>query len=93
MIGSFKHKGLKKLYEDDESRKLNQNQVAKIQRILSALSVSTTADDMRLPAYGLHQLTGNLEGHYAVTVSGNWRITFRFDDGGVPQDVDLQNYH
>ena len=47
---------------------------------------------MNLPGFGLHKMRGQLEGHYAVSVSGNWRVTFRFEDGDVA-DVDYLDYH
>jgi proteic killer suppression protein len=57
--------------------------------VLDAASVTS---DMDLPGYRLHKLSGNLKGHRAVTVSGNWRVTFRFEDANA-FDVDLIDYH
>ena len=56
------------------------------------LDVATTPEDMDLPGYSLHELTGDRAGQYAVSVNGNWRIVFRFD-GDTPEDVDLVDYH
>ena len=92
MIGSFKHKGLKRLYEKDDASKLKADQVKKIQRILSLLDIAEAPGDLDLPGYGLHPLKGELKGHYAVSVNGNWRITFRLESGHA-QDVDLVDYH
>lgn len=92
MIGSFKHKGLKRLYEKDDASKLKADQVKKIQRILSLLDIADAPGDLDLPGYGLHPLKGELKGHYAVSVNGNWRITFRMELGNA-QDVDLVDYH
>ena len=50
------------------------------------------SSDIDLPGYRLHRLKGNLKGHWSVTISGNWRITFRFEDGEA-LDVDLVDYH
>ena len=47
---------------------------------------------MRLPGFRLHELKGSLKGHWAVSVSGNWRVTFRFEDGAAV-DVDYLDYH
>ncbi len=92
MIGSFKHKGLKRLYEKDDESKLSHEQLPKIRRILSALDAATESDDMDFPGFRLHPLKGELAGSFAVSVTGNWRITFRFE-GETPTDVDLVDYH
>lgn len=92
MIGSFKHKGLKRLYDKDDGSKLKADHLRKITRILSLLDVATSPQDLDLPGFGLHALKGDLKGHYSVSVSGNWRITFRYENG-QPQDVNLVDYH
>lgn len=92
MIGSFKHKGLKRLYEKDDPSKLKPDQVKKIRRILSLLDIADSANDLDLPGFGLHPLKGGLDGHFAVKVNGNWRITFRIESGNA-QEVDLVDYH
>ena len=66
--------------------------VEKLRDILSTLDRSRTHQDMDLPGYRLHRLRGNLADHYAVSVSGNWRVTFRFEDGDAV-DVDYLDYH
>ncbi len=60
--------------------------------MLTALDVASQAEDMNAPGSGLHSLKGNLAGHWAVTVSGNWRLTFAFDEEDAAQ-VDYQDYH
>lgn len=92
VIESFKHKGLKRLYDKGDGSKLNADHLQKIKRILALLDVATNPQDLDLPGFGLHRLKGDLKGHYAVSVSGNWRITFRFEDG-QPHDVNLVDYH
>lgn len=92
MIGSFKHKGLKRLYEKDDTSKLNPDQLRKIKRILSLLDIAEAPSDLDVPGFDLHPLKGALKGHFAVSVSGNWRITFRIESGHA-QDVDLVDYH
>ena len=66
--------------------------IAKLTRILSKLDESHSPWDMDLPGYRLHALSGELRGHYAVQVSGNWRVTFRFE-GEDACDVDYVDYH
>jgi len=92
MIESFAHKGLRRLFEKDDSRALNPEHVEKITLILAALDAAATVEAMNLPSFRLHRLTGNLRGFWAVTVRANWRIIFRFADG-VASDVDLLDYH
>lgn len=91
MIRSFRHRGLKRLYERGDESRVNQNQLSKIKRILSMLDAATQPEDMNIPGWRFHPLRGDSKDHYAVWVSGNWRITFRFDD--EPRDVDLVDYH
>lgn len=92
MIERFKHKGLKKLFEDDDRRKLPAAHRDKIGRILARLNEAVTVQDMGLPGYQLHPLKGDLAGFWAVSVSGNWRIIFRFENGGA-YAMDLIDYH
>ena len=66
--------------------------ISRLTDILAALDHSRTPQDMNLPGFRLHRLRGDLRGHYAVSVSGNWRVTFRFEDGDVV-DVDYIDYH
>lgn len=91
MIESFRHK-LAKLFEDDDRRKVPASQADKIARILARLNEAVVVQDMGLPGYRLHPLKGELAGLWAVSVSGNWRITFRFENGSA-HDVDLIDYH
>jgi toxin HigB-1 len=93
MIKSFQHKGLKALYEDDSPRGVRQDQVKRLRVLLARLDASKTPDDMNLPGARLHPLKGDLAGFYAVGVSGNWRLIFRFDEHGDAADVDLVDYH
>ena len=88
MIRGFRHKGLRLLYEKGERRKLQPEYVEKIERILARLDQASFPGDMDLPGYRLHALKGVLAGTWAVSVSGNWRIIFRFEDG-YANHVDL----
>lgn len=92
MIASFRHKGLRRLYESDDRRRLAPDQVERIRRILARLDSATVIEDMDLPGYRLHRLRGDLGGMWAVNVNGNWRIVFRFETGRA-YDVDLLDYH
>jgi len=92
MIESFKHKGLRQLFEDDNSRGVNPEHVRKIRQILAALYAAQMIEALNLPTFRLHPLTGNLKGFWSITVRANWRIVFRFDNGKA-FDVDLVDYH
>ncbi|OJV20972.1 MAG: hypothetical protein BGO21_08760 [Dyadobacter sp. 50-39] len=93
MIRTFNHKGLKQLWEKDDASKLPHGQVDKLRRILSALNTAKSLDPIRaIPGYRLHSLSGRLEGFWAVWVTGNYRILFRFENGDV-FNVDYVDYH
>ncbi len=92
MIQSFRHKGLKLLFEEDDRRKVRADQADKIGRILARLDQTFEPDHMDLPGWRLHSLKGDLAGFWAVSVSGNWRIVWRFE-GPDAADVDLIDYH
>ena len=92
MIASFRHKGLQRLYEDDDGRKLRADQLARIQDMLSHLDEAQKRSDLNLPGYRLHPLKGKRKDFWSMTVSGNWRIVFRFENGHA-FDVDLIDYH
>ena len=92
MIESFKHKGLRQLFEDDNARGVSAEHVRKIKQILATLQAAEAIEALRLPTFGLHPLKGELKGFWAVTVRANWRIIFRFENGKA-SDVDLVDYH
>lgn len=92
MIVSFRHKGLKRLYEDDDPRGVQAEHVPKLRNLLARLDAASSLGDMDLPGFGLHPLKGNLKDFWAVTVRANWRVTFRFADGNVI-DADYVDYH
>ena len=91
MIKSFRHRGLKALYEGRPA-KVAPSHVAKLTRILTALDRSSGPDGMGLPGFRLHPLKGGLKDHFVVSVSGNWRVTFRFEDGRAVE-IDYLDYH
>lgn len=93
MIASFRHKGLRLLYEKGNARDLKQDQVRRIRRALFLLDNAERLEEVdAVPGMRLHPLTGNMRGLWSISVSGNWRIVFRFEDGSV-FDVDLVDYH
>jgi proteic killer suppression protein len=92
MIVGFRHKGLKLLFEKGDRRKVLSDHADKIERILARLEEASEVGHINLPGFRLHRLEGDLDGFWSVTVSGNWRIVFRFE-GGDASDVDLIDYH
>ena len=92
MIRSFRHKGLKKLFLDDETQGLRAEHIKRIRQILTALQSAKRVEDMALPGLRFHPLKGEYKGFHSVTVSGNYRIIFRFEDEDA-YDVDYLDYH
>lgn len=92
MIRNFRHKGLAKLYASADKKGLSTELVPKLERILARLDIAATPEAMNLPGWRLHALKGELKGLWSVSVSGNWRIIFRFEGSNVA-DVDLVDYH
>jgi proteic killer suppression protein len=92
MIQKFKHKGLKRLFESGVSSGVDPQHVDRIRKILALLETAETLEDMDLPGLGLHPLKGNRKGTWAVKVSGNWRITFKIQNGEA-FEVNYEDYH
>ena len=92
MIRSIRHKGLRRLYEHDDSSGVSPDHAGKLRNILARLDAARTAADMDLPGFRLHPLKGELKGFHAVTVRASWRVVFRFVNGGA-DDVDYVDYH
>ncbi len=92
MILSFRHKGLRLLFEKGDRRKLQTEHADKCERVLARLDETVDISHMDLPGFRLHPLKGDLAGFWSVTVSSNWRIIFRFENGHA-RDVDLVDYH
>lgn len=92
MIQGFRHNGLKRLFERGDASGINAEFVEKLENILAVLNRSRRPSDMGLPGFRLHPLKGNLRGFWSVTVSANWRVVFRFENGDA-FDVDLIDYH
>ena len=91
MIVSFKHKGLKRLFEQNDRSGLRADPIEKIDRILTVLDAASAPQALDLPGYRLHQLKGDYKGYWSVTVRANWRIVFRFENGHA-YDVALVDY-
>ena len=92
-IGSFRHKGLRRLWHDGDRRGVPGQSADKIRRILAVLNRIREPGEMALyPGWRLHPLVGDLAGFWSVTVTGNRRIIFRFEQGQA-FDVDLIDYH
>lgn len=92
MIESIQHKGLRLLFEEDNPSKLTPHLADKIREILTLLDTAETVEQMNMPGYRLHKLSGDLREFYSVKVSANYRIIFRFTDGNA-YDVDYIDYH
>jgi proteic killer suppression protein len=92
MIRTFKHKGLERFFTKGDHRGIPAQGAARVERMLDRLDASAKPEDMSLPGFKFHALKGARAGGYAVTVTGNWRITFRFD-GEDAIDVNLEDYH
>ncbi len=92
MIVSFKHKGLKKLFHQNIQKNINSRHISKLLRILDRLDASTCPEDMNLPGYNLHELSGKRKGTWSVWVNGNWRVTFSFDEVDAIS-VNYEDYH
>ena len=92
MIVRFRHKGLERLFASGETRGVSAQQGKRLRRLLASLSTATSPLNMNIAGYQLHPLVGERKGEWAVSVSGNWRLVFRFE-GENATDVDLVDYH
>ncbi len=92
MIRSFKYKGLKLFFKTGRKSGVQAKHTKWLQLILGRLNAATSASDMNLPGLFLHQLSGNRTNIWSVRVSGNWRVTFRFDETHA-EVVDYEDYH
>ena len=92
MIRGFRHKGLAKFFESGSKAGIQPQHAERLRLILGRLSAATGPRDMALPGLSLHELTGNRKGTWSVSVSGNWRVTFKFV-GKDADSVDYEDYH
>ena len=92
MIKSFRHKGLKDFFETGTLKGIQPKHAKRLEIILDLLNAAVDVKDVNFPGSNLHSLKGNRFGYWALSVSGNWRITFKFIQGH-PCDVDYEDYH
>ena len=92
MIRTFKHKGVAKFFETGSKAGIQPKHAEKLQEQLGALNNATRPEDMNLPGWDWHPLKGDLAGYWALSVNGNWRLTYAFE-GGDAILVDYQDYH
>jgi proteic killer suppression protein len=92
MIKSFKHKGLEKFYQTGSKKGIQASHSNKLRMQLAALDTAQSLEDVNIPGYRLHQLSGDRKSIWSITVNGNWRITFKFSDGNV-YIVNYEDYH
>lgn len=92
MIRSFRHKGLGLLYRTGNPRKVQAQHAKRLKLILTMLNAATKPEQMDAPGLGLHPLKGDRKGFWAVEVSGNWRVIFRYVEGHA-MEVNYVDYH
>lgn len=92
MIKTFKHKGLQVYFETGSKKGIQPHHSVKLSRQLARLDLAKLPEDMNVPGWRFHELEGNLKEHFSVTVNGNWRMTFKFENGDAVL-VDYQDYH
>ncbi len=92
MTKSIRHKGLLTFYESGRTVGIQAHHAKRLRMQLTALDTAQTVDDLKLPGFALHALKGSLRGRWAVSVNGNWRLTFEFDEGNV-YVLDDEDYH
>ncbi|EKE04522.1 MAG: Plasmid maintenance system killer protein [uncultured bacterium] len=92
MIKSFKHKGLKKFFEQGSIAGINPEHEQRLRRMLAYLDRAKYPEDMNLPGYKLHPLKGDKKDLWSVIVNGNWRLTYKFENGDA-FILDYQDYH
>ena len=92
MIRSFRHKSVERFFRTGSRAGIQVAHAGRLARQLAALDAARQPQDMNRPGWGCHVIKGNFAGHWAVRVSGNWRLTFAFEDGDAIL-VDYQDYH
>ena len=92
-IRSIRHKGLKRLIEDDDPREIRRDLESRVRRVITARSLAADVESiLSPPGWRIHQLTGDRAGTWSISVSGNWRITFEIEDSDIT-GLDLEDYH
>ena len=92
MIRSFRHKGIERFFKSGARAGIQAAHAPRLARQLSALDAASRPEDMNRPGWDWHPLKGSLSGHWSVSVNGNWRLTFTFENGDAVL-IDYQDYH
>ena len=92
MIKSFRHKGLRRLFETGNASGVQASHAKRLRLQLSALDTAQSIEDMDIPGFKLHPLKGAMKKRWSITVNGNWRITFEFEEGNAFV-LDYEDYH
>ena len=92
VIVSIRHKGLQRFYETGKVTGIQSRHAKRLRLQLAALDTAQSVDDVDMPGFRLHALKGKLKGRWSISVSGNWRLTFHFEDGNVHL-LDYEDYH
>ncbi len=92
VIKSFRHKGIERFFRKGDRKGIQAQHAGRIERILALLDEATTPEQLNIPGMYLHALKGDRKGEWAISVSGNWRVTFRFEGEDVIV-VNLEDYH
>ena len=92
MTKSFKHKGLERFYKSGSTSGIQTSHAKKLRMQLAALDTAQTIDDIDIPGYRLHPLKGTRSGFWSITVSANWRLTFRYTGGNI-YILHYEDYH
>ncbi|WP_070158144.1 type II toxin-antitoxin system RelE/ParE family toxin [Sphingobium phenoxybenzoativorans] len=92
-IESISHKGLRRFFKTGNARGLV-GDAGRLRKMLAFIDAAETLEELAAPPnFGLHELTGDRKGTWSMTVTRNWRLTFRIDEGGALIDMDLEDYH
>jgi proteic killer suppression protein len=92
VIKSFRHKGLRRLYESGVTSGVRVDHVKRLRMQLAALDTACVIEDVDIPGFRLHPLKGEMRGRWSISVSGNWRVTFEFREGHA-YVLDYEDYH
>lgn len=92
MIKSFRHKGLRRFFESGTTAGIRADHARRLRIQLAALDTAHTIEDMNIPGFSLHPLKGTMSGRWSISVNGNWRLTFEFQDGDA-YVLDYEDYH
>jgi toxin HigB-1 len=92
MIRTFKNKALERLFREGKVKGVPKELEKRIRVRLEVIDSAEVVDDIRIPGYDLHELKGERKGTWSIKVSGNWRITFNFENKDA-YDIELEDYH